>query len=101
MLEKVFAALTLVVCLALLLHMAIGPVRRENLRLRWRALRDRGGLGQWRDRWASRQRRSAARREAELVIERARQAAEKGEWDGNVYRPKSFDRRPEKRPPPH
>lgn len=105
MLENFFAGLTLAICVALLLHMAIGPVRREKLRLRWLAFRRASGLNDWRRLWPSRQNKAAARREADDAIERARRAAEKGEWDGNVYRPKSFDKRSadrsERRPPPH
>jgi hypothetical protein len=114
MLETLLAGLTLVICVALLLHMAIGPVRRERLRLHWLAIRRTSGLKDWRRLWPSRQRKAAARREADDVIERARRAAEKGgqgekgergEWNGNVYRPKSFDKRSpdrsERRPPPH
>ena len=107
--ESVLAGLTLTVCVALLMHMAIGPARREKLRLRWLAFRRAGGRTAWRRLWPSRGQRAAARREADEAIERARHAAEsaeRGQWEGNVYRPKSFDRRPghpseKKRPPPH
>jgi hypothetical protein len=105
MIESLLAGLTLALCVALLLHMAIGPVRREWLRRRWLAFRHERGLADRRRPWPSRQHKAAARREADDAIERARRAAEKGEWEGNVYRPKAFDRgsteRSEKRPPPH
>jgi hypothetical protein len=48
--------------------------------------------------WRRRQRQTrAAALEAERVIRRARESAQQGgrvdgEWDGNVYRPKSFDK---------
>jgi hypothetical protein len=113
MLEQLLAGLTLAVCMALLLHMAIGPARRARLHAWWWARWRRLGLkrlGHRRGPLPSPQRQAAARREADAVIERARRAAERGQngesgedgdWDGNVYRPKSFDRRPGKRPPPH
>jgi hypothetical protein len=77
--EKVLAAITVGVCIVLLLRLAIGPDRIAGV-LRWRA--------------AKRQ----AEREAKSVIERARRGGAQrpeGDWDGNVYRPKNF-RRPKK-----
>lgn len=75
--EKVLAAITVGVCIVLLLRLAIGPDRIAGL-LRWRA--------------AKRQ----AEREAKSVIERARRGGRdtrpEGDWDGNVYRPKNFGR---------
>jgi len=79
MIEKVFAAIGLAACVLMLLGMALGATRRQRLRaallrlLHWR--RDR----------------AAARREAERAIERLRRQVDR---DGNVYRPKSFDKRP-------
>lgn len=74
--QKVLAALTVGVCIVLLLRLAIGPERIARL-LRWRA--------------AKRQ----AEREARSVIERARRGGAnrpEGDWDGNVYRSKNFGR---------
>jgi hypothetical protein len=88
-LEHLAAGLALLVCLALLLHMVLGPARRQQVRA-W--LRSRL---QWR------RRRDLARREAGEAIERARRAAGEGRWQGNVYHPDSFDARRSKRPPRH
>jgi len=89
--EQLLAALVAVACALLLLRLAVGPVRRARidaaLQRRWRTLR-----GLWFALRHRRQVRKVAEREAHEAIERARRA---GEWDGNVYRPKSF-RRPKK-----
>ena len=99
MLHTLLAATGLAVCIALALHMA----------LPWRARAQVDAavarLGAWVraqiDRatgWRRRQRQTrAAALEAERVIRRARESAQQGsrmegEWDGNVYRPKSFDK---------
>jgi hypothetical protein len=100
MLHTVLAATGLVVCIVLAVHMALPW--RLRARVDARATR----LGRWLrgqvDRaigWRRRQRQTrAAALEAERVIRRAREAALRdqgrrdGEWDGNVYRPKSFDK---------
>lgn len=79
MVEKLLAGLGFAVCVVLLLGMVIGPARRQRLR---------AGVDRVRH-W--RRHRDLARREAERAIERARHAVER---DGNVYRPKSFGKRP-------
>jgi len=98
MLHTVLAALGLATCIALAVHMA--------LPWRWRSRVDAAvaRLGAWLqaqiDRavgWRRRQRQTrAAALEAERVIRRARESAQNtrvdGEWDGNVYRPKSFEK---------
>ena len=98
MLHTVLAALGLAICIALAIHMA--------LPYRVRARVDAAGarLGAWvrgqADRatgWRRRQRQTrAAAMEAERVIRRARESSlrdkPEGEWDGNVYRPKSFEK---------
>jgi hypothetical protein len=87
-----FAALIGVACLALLLHQWLPAPRRHRLDARLaRAGRAIGARLQRILRWPSA--REAARREAEDAIRRARERA--GEWDGNVYRPKSL-RKPRK-----
>jgi len=83
MVEKWLAAVGLVVCVVLLLGMLLGDERRA----RWQAAMRR--LAAWPGT------RRAARREAERAIERARRNVER---EGNVYRPKSFDRRPPDEP---
>lgn len=89
--EKFFAGFVLAVCVLLLVRMLLGPLRRERLDAvlrRWRA--------PWRRRLQQARRDSAesrAQRAAQEAIARARRAAADGEWDGNVYRPKSFKRK--------
>ena len=98
MLHTLLAATGLVICIALALHMAL------PYRLRARVDAAVARLGGWAraqmDRltgWRRRQRQTrAAALEAERVIRRARESAQQsrtdGEWDGNVYRPKSFEK---------
>ncbi len=102
MLHELPAALGLTACVALAVHMV--------LPLRARARVDgllQGGFGWLRMQWSrltgwrrqQRQSREAAQ-EAQRVIRRAREAALHdvrdsridGEWTGNVYRPKSFEK---------
>ena len=99
MLEPILAAATLVVCLALLLHMALPARQRQRidaaLRRAWRVGRQRLG----RVRHGRAQRQQAARaaetaaetaaEQADEVIRRARRAAQ---HDGNVIRPDAFKR---------
>lgn len=99
MLHTVLAAIGLAICIALAVHMAL------PYRLRARVDGAFSRLGGWLqgqiDRavgWRRRQRQARfAALEAERVIRRARESAQQngkieGEWDGNVYRPKSFDK---------
>ena len=86
-LEKLFPAIVVAACLVLLLRLVLGERRRprfDRAIARWSrsaSLRIQG-LFTWN---ASRRR---ARRAAEEAIRRARDG---GEWDGNVYRPSSFN----------
>jgi hypothetical protein len=88
-LEKVFAATIVFSCLVLLLRVVLGARRRARF--------DRA-VARWSQRTGARvdalfawpTARRKARREAEDAIRRAREG---GEWDGNVYRPKSFRNR--------
>lgn len=92
---KVFAALGLLTCLVLALHMCLG--RRQQLRLEaawtraWNWLFTRGL-----QRFNARERRRAAHEAALDAIERAKRSsdggAKDGQWDGNVYRPKQFEK---------
>ena len=98
MLHTALAVLGLATCIVLAIHMA--------LPWHWRSRADAAmsRLGTWLqaqfDRaagWRRRQRQTrAAALEAERVIRRARDSAQNtrvdGEWDGNVYRPKSFEK---------
>lgn len=98
MLHTVLATIGLVICIAMALHMVIP--RRAQARVD--AVVD--GLGTWLrgqiDRamgWRRRQRQTrAAVLEADRAIRRARESSSRdkpeGEWDGNVYRPKSFEK---------
>ena len=86
MLEKIVPAIVVVACLVALGRLVLGERRRLRLDRaigRWiRTVRSRvEGLFTWN---ADRRR---ARRAAEEAIRRAKDG---GEWDGNVYRPKSF-----------
>jgi hypothetical protein len=78
--EKLFAAAGLLACLVVWAGMALGPARRHRL------------LGAPRRLWRGLRTRRVAQREAASVIERARHGP-KVRREGNVYRPKSFDRR--------
>ena len=85
--DRILAAIIVAVCTVLLVRLLIGARRRERfdaaLRRAWRAV---CGVAV-----SVRHRREAAR-VAEEAIERARQRS--GEWDGNVYKPKSFRKPP-------
>ncbi|MCE9660546.1 MAG: hypothetical protein K8R60_18625 [Burkholderiales bacterium] len=88
MLEKIFPAIVVAACLVLLLRLLLGERRRHRFDrafVRWShsARLRMEGLFTWN---AGRRR---ARRAAEEAIRRARDGG--GEWDGNVYRPKSFN----------
>ena len=88
--ERVLAALALVVCALLLVRLLLGHQRRSRLDARLRTFarttRQRASrLRHWRS-----SRREAAR-VADEVIRRARSC---GEWDGNVYTPKATRKPP-------
>jgi len=87
MVEMIFVGIVLAVCAVLMLRLLLGERRRYRfdaaLRRLWLAVRIKA-LRLWHWRAAHRQ----ARRDAEEAIRRARE----GEWDGNVYKPKSFKR---------
>lgn len=93
MTERVFAAIALAICAVLLVRLVIGErrrwyfdafVRRMTVRLQGAALR----VWHWRD---ARREALRARAAADEVIQRAR---DRGDWDGNVYTPKSFRKPP-------
>jgi hypothetical protein len=93
-LEITVASLTLAACALLLLRLLLPPRRRARFdaafRSAWRALQDA-----WRRAVTAPGRRRAAEREARRIIERARHARPgeaDGQWQGNVFRPKSFKR---------
>ena len=93
MIERVFAAIVLAVCVVLLVRLMLGAPRRYRfdsaLRRATQWLRRTGSsIWHWRD---ARRAAEAARKVADEAIERARN---RGEWDGNVYTPKSFRKPP-------
>ena len=84
--ERVLAAIALAVCVLLLVRLMLGTRRRMRVdaALRRGMLATRGAFA------SIRHRREAAR-VADEAIKRARN---RGEWDGNVYTPKSFRKPP-------
>lgn len=100
MFHQTLAALGLAACAAVAIHMALP--RRARLKVDGVLHRLGDALQAQVDRlvgWRRRQRQTrAAQLEADRVIRRAREASlrdsgrPEGEWDGNVYRPKSFDK---------
>lgn len=96
LLQNLFAGAVVVVCLALLGHQFLGASRRHRLDT-WLARTSRRIEHRLQTAWRWRSTRQFARRETEAAIRRAREQASEdaGEWDGNVYRPKSF-RKPRK-----
>ena len=90
MLEKIFAAAIIAGCLVLLLRLFLGARQRARFDSALRRWGRRTGAGiDALFSWPTA--RGRARREAEAAIRRARRGmGDKGEWDGNVYRPKSF-----------
>jgi hypothetical protein len=87
LIEKIFAAVMVAVCVLLLLRMLLRPRRRARVDA---SFRRNGALWQRRLRrfiaWPAAELR--ARRETKEAIRRARRSA--NERDGNVYRPKVF-----------
>ena len=93
--ERVLAALVIAASVLLLVRLAIG----EHWRWRWRSDQALGnafrGVPRTMRRWLAllRHRRMAARA-ARIADEAIRRARSRGDWDGNVYKPKSFRKRP-------
>jgi hypothetical protein len=102
MLHTVLAAIGLAVCIALAVHMALPYRLRARVDGGLQAMLDWVRLQLARlTGWRRQQRQArAAALEAERVIRRARESAlhdardsrTDGAWEGNVYRPKSFDK---------
>ena len=100
MIESVFVALVIAVCAVLLVRLMLSARQRDRFDA---ALRRAGysvqrGFGRVQlaagrvRRWRSARREAAeAARVADDVIRRAR---DRGAWDGNVYKPKSFRKPP-------
>jgi hypothetical protein len=89
--EKLLAGITFAVCVILFIRLLLGARRQQRFDATVRraaAACRRSALSAWR--WRS------SRKEAVRVAEEAiRRARDDGNWEGNVYRPKSF-RRPRK-----
>ena len=99
--DTFFAALGLLVCLGLAVHMALG--RSRQLRVNAWFARMSWALRAWWQRkpWRRGDRR-LAKDVAEDAIRRARSSSRTdgqghGEWEGNVYFPKRFEERRRKR----
>jgi hypothetical protein len=109
--EKLLAALVLIVCLVLLGRMMLPERQQQRFDALLRDWRDRLSALRHRRPWQRRASRQDAARTAEEAIRKARRAASRpngvngshagqrhdaakpepdGEWDGNVFRPKSF-----------
>jgi hypothetical protein len=92
--DKVLPGLTLAICVVLMARLLMGETRRWRFdaaaRRFWHALRRRTLLV-----WHWRSARRSAAQAAEDAIRRARQK-DGGEWEGNVYKPKSFRKPPNK-----
>ena len=99
--EKLLAALVLVVCLVMLGRMLLPARQQQRFDAALREWRDRLRALRHRRPWQRRAARQDAARTAEEAIRKARRTASRGnghdgkaepegEWDGNVFRPKSF-----------
>lgn len=88
LIEKTIALSIAAACLVMLVRLMIGSRRRDRL--------DHAVVGRWRrystwvvKTWRWRVSKKKAAKEAQAVINRART---RGDWDGNVFRPKSFQK---------
>jgi hypothetical protein len=92
--DKALAALIFAACIVMLARLLMGEPRRYRFDAAARrvgfALKRRVFLA-----WHWRASKRAAAQAAEDAIRRARTKGE-GEWDGNVYKPKSFRKPPNK-----
>jgi hypothetical protein len=103
MIERVFAALVLAVCAVLLVRLVIGSRRRYRfdaaVRKFWNATR-RKTTGSWRTIVQVHRNRAAQREAARVAKDAIERARSRGDWDGNVYTPKSFGKPPRDSKPP-
>lgn len=101
--EKLLAALVLIVCLVMLGRMLLSPRRQQRFDAALLEWRDRlRGLFQRRPGQRRASQQDAARTAEEAILKARRTASRRhnghggdkaepeGEWDGNVFRPKSF-----------
>ncbi len=98
---KLFASFGLLVCLALALHMCLRARRRQQLEA-WLSRGVERLNGMLSRRFNGRERRLAAHQEAMNAISRAQRSSHlepaplDGSWEGNIYRPKRFEQKPQK-----
>lgn len=90
MIEKVSAGIVAAICVAFMLRLLVGEQRRARIDAQARVAWLRLKLG-WLQLYRWRSSRKSAERLAEEAIRRAR---DEGHWEGNVYKPKSFSKRP-------
>ena len=97
MIERVLAAVVLATCAVLLVRLLLNERRRYRfdmaMRRLWARL-SRTTVSVWRTPGEIKRRRAAERQAEEAANEAIRRASGRGEWDGNVYRPKSFRKPP-------
>ena len=103
MIEKLFAGITLVLCLALLLRMALGRTQQARWDAFWRRQlhRARRAGDALRQLWRRTRSSPRARRQAADAIERARRGRAGTTREGNVIRPGRFQRDDDDKPPLH
>jgi hypothetical protein len=94
MMDRAFAWVLLAVCVVLLVRLAIGDRRRYRFDA---AVRKAWYSARYSIRTYRRQR--TAQRNAERVAKDVIRRASGGDWDGNVYTPKSFRKKPPTRKP--
>lgn len=93
MIERVLAAIVLAICVVLLMRLMLDAPRRYRFDAAVRRIVARlRGVGHTIRHWrGARRDAERARQAADEAIQRAR---DRGEWDGNVYTPKSFRKPP-------
>ena len=97
MIERLFAGLVLAACAVLLVRLLLNDRRRYRFDMAMRRLWgriERGARRLWHAPRVWRERRDAQRHAEEMANDAIRRASGRGEWDGNVYRPKSFRKPP-------
>lgn len=93
MIEKLFAAVVLAICVVFMVRLLLGVRLRLKFdtaaRRAWYRIKGWArSITHWR---SSRKNAAQAAQAAEDAIRRARDG---GSWEGNVYKPKSFNKRP-------
>ena len=102
MATQLLATLGLIACIAMGLHMLLGPARQRRLALWWRGYQQRFSL--WTRRWSPEARAEERRRQRLCVASQHREALDRArsrpmplddavEWEGNVAKPKFGQRK--------